>query len=88
MSKRIKSTGANPKAEGEPVAGEKSAAAPVNDLPRLYTPEEVRDAIRARHVKTVYRMVARGELPCRKVGGRLRFTREEYEAMVAGAVSR
>lgn len=52
------------------------------DLPELYTAREVAACLRVR-IQTVYELVERGELPCRRLGPRLlRFTAKDVDALL------
>lgn len=52
------------------------------DLERLYTKQEVADALGV-HVNTVDKWIIRGHLRPRYIGRRVMFTRKEYERFIA-----
>jgi len=47
----------------------------ITDYPLVLTVDEVAQIMRI-HRETVYAMARRGEIPCKKVGGSLRFSRD------------
>lgn len=49
---------------------------------RLWTVPEVADFLRL-HPKTIYDMAARGDLPCLRIGGRLRFDPSDIATWVS-----
>ena len=57
--------------------------APDDELPRYLDAPEVAAALRL-HVETLYRVIARGDLPAVKVAGRWRIRRQDVEALMAG----
>ena len=57
---------------------------PASREPRFLTTREVADLLRMRE-RRVYDLAAAGDIPCRRVTGRLLFPRAEIEAWIAGA---
>src|SRR5690606_5923351 len=57
-----------------------------NAPPAFLTTKEVADLLRVRERK-VYEMAAEGEIPCRRVTGKLLFPRVELEAWLAGGIA-
>lgn len=49
----------------------------------ILTPREAAEYLSI-HVRTIYRLAKKGEIPCRKVGGSWRFKKEALDAWLSG----
>jgi excisionase family DNA binding protein len=54
-----------------------------HNMKEIMTPREAAEYLSV-HVRTIYRLVKNGEIPCRKVGGSWRFKKEVLDEWLSG----